>query len=59
MTTRNEYVEAICYSLTDDEVKRLFDLTKEELEANAWNMAIEFAYNEYVSEEEYSLENGF
>ena len=58
-TTRNEYMEMCGYCLSEEECIKLFDRTKDDLlEGTAtWNEALEFAYNEWICEEEYAAEH--
>lgn len=55
-TTRNEYMEMCGYCLSEEECMQLFNRTKDDLlEGTAvWNESLEYAYNEWVSEEEYA-----
>lgn len=57
--TREMFVEELAHNLSDDEISRLFGVTKEELEDFEnlkWNEALEYEYNIMVSEAEYADE---
>ena len=50
MMERNEFVEQVLYNFSEEDIKRFFGVTAEELENGAWNMALEYGYNECVCE---------
>ena len=58
MTTRIDYMIMCAECLDDEDCKRLFNLDRDEmLDGTAtWNQAIEYAYSEYVSNEEFENE---
>lgn len=44
--SRNEFVEAILYNMNDDDLLMYFELSREAIEAGAWNIALEYCYGE-------------
>ena len=43
--TRQDFVEQVLYNFSEDDISRFFDVTADELENGAWNMALEYQYN--------------
>lgn len=59
MLTKKEYAEMIADSLSDEEIKKCFDCTREQLEDDEyWNFNLEFQYNIMYAEQEYEQEHG-
>lgn len=59
MMTKKEYCEYVGQCLNDDEIKELFDCTREQLESDDyWNINLEYQYNVMYAEEEYEAEYG-
>lgn len=57
--TREMYAQELAYNLSDDELNKLFGVTKEELEDFEnlrWNEALEYEYNNFINEMECSDE---
>ena len=51
MTSREEYAEMVCYNISEEDILRLFGITKDEVENGKWNQNLEIAYSEYLQEE--------
>lgn len=51
---RIEYMKELAYALTDEECWRMFHVFKAALEDGTakWNEALEYAYNEFMSDME-------
>lgn len=59
MMTKKQYCEYVAECLNDNEIKQLFDCTREQLESDDyWNINLEYQYNIMYAEEEYEAEYG-
>lgn len=64
MTTRKDYYENAVYSLDRDDFERIFGVEPVDImdfgydfdRDVQWNYALEYAYNEYISEEDEEID---
>lgn len=57
--TKKEYCEYISESLNDEDIKKIFDCARKELESEGfWNINLQFQYDVIYAEENYEEKYG-